>query len=98
MMTTENAATAETAAAVAEQGAHVAPEKASSKKGASKSKGAPKGVGCRASRTSLRRQCLLQRIRLLLIPGIPRSVGHMLCGRRLLYLRSRRHHPALGNS
>jgi len=31
------------AAAVAEQGAHVAPEKAPSKKGASKKKGAPKG-------------------------------------------------------
>jgi len=31
------------AAAVAEQGAHVAPEKASSKKGASQKKGAPKG-------------------------------------------------------
>jgi len=42
-MTNENAATTETAAAVAEQGAHVAPEKASSKKGASKTKGAPKG-------------------------------------------------------
>ena len=34
-MTTENAATTETAAAVAEQGAHVAPEKASTKKTAS---------------------------------------------------------------
>jgi len=32
-----------TAATVAEQGAHVAPEKASSKKGASQKKGAPKG-------------------------------------------------------
>lgn len=32
-----------TAAAVAEQGAHVAPDKASSKKGASQKKGAPKG-------------------------------------------------------
>jgi hypothetical protein len=32
-----------TAAAVAEQGAHVAPEKAPSKKGASQKKGAPKG-------------------------------------------------------
>jgi hypothetical protein len=32
-----------TAATVAEQGAHVAPEKALSKKGASKKKGAPKG-------------------------------------------------------
>ena len=30
-------------AAVAEQGAHVAPEKASSKRGASQKKGAPKG-------------------------------------------------------
>ena len=37
-----NAETANTAAAVAEQGAHVAPEKASSKKGASQKKGAPK--------------------------------------------------------
>jgi hypothetical protein len=35
--TTENSAT------VAEQGAHVAPEKASSKKGATQKKGAPKG-------------------------------------------------------
>ena len=35
--------TTETAATVAEQGAHVAPEKASSKKGASQKKGAPKG-------------------------------------------------------
>jgi hypothetical protein len=34
---TDNAAT------VAEQGAHVAPEKASSKKGATQKKGAPKG-------------------------------------------------------
>jgi hypothetical protein len=42
-MTNENAATTNTAAAVAEQGAHVAPEKASSKKGASKKRGAPKG-------------------------------------------------------
>jgi len=42
-MTTENAATTEAVAALAEQGAHVAPEKASSKKTASKSKGAPKG-------------------------------------------------------
>ena len=43
-MTTENAPTAstETAAAVAEQGATVAPEKASSKKTASPQKGAPK--------------------------------------------------------
>src|ERR1700693_2359566 len=32
-----------TAAAVAEQGAHVAPEKAPSKKGATQKKGAPKG-------------------------------------------------------
>ena len=38
-----NAETAETAATVAEQGAHVAPEKASSKKQASRRKGAPKG-------------------------------------------------------
>jgi len=43
-MTTENAPTAstETAAAVAEQGATVAPEKASSKKTASPNQGAPK--------------------------------------------------------
>jgi len=40
-MTTENAET-NTAAAVAEQGANVAPEKASSKKAASPKKGAPK--------------------------------------------------------
>src|SRR6266849_2297314 len=33
----------DTAATVAERGAHVAPEKAPSKKGASKTKGAPKG-------------------------------------------------------
>jgi hypothetical protein len=37
------ATTTENAAAVAEQGAHVAPEKASSKKGASQKKGVPKG-------------------------------------------------------
>jgi hypothetical protein len=42
-MTTENAATTNTAAPVAAQGANVAPEKASSKKGASPKKGAPKG-------------------------------------------------------
>jgi|ERR1035438_8818192 hypothetical protein len=42
-MTTENAATTETAAAVAAQGANVAPEKAPSKKGASLKKSAPKG-------------------------------------------------------
>ena len=41
-MTNENAATTNTAAAVAEQGAHVAPEKASSKKGASPKENAPK--------------------------------------------------------
>ena len=37
-----NADTANTAAAVAEQGAHVAPEKPASKKGASQKKGAPR--------------------------------------------------------
>jgi hypothetical protein len=37
------ATTTENASTVAEQGAHVAPEKASSKKGASQKKGAPKG-------------------------------------------------------
>jgi hypothetical protein len=42
-MTNENAATTDTTAAVAEQGANVAPEKVSSKKGASKTKGTPKG-------------------------------------------------------
>ena len=42
-MTTENAETTDTAAAVAEQGANVAPDKASSKKGASAKKSAPKG-------------------------------------------------------
>ena len=42
-MTTQNAGTTDTAAAVAEQGATVAPEKASSKKQASQRKGAPKG-------------------------------------------------------
>src|SRR6187549_1549789 len=38
----ETPTTTETAATVAEQGAHVAPEKASSKKDASQKKGAPK--------------------------------------------------------
>ena len=38
-----NSETANTAATVAEQGAHVAPEKAPSKKGATQKKGAPKG-------------------------------------------------------
>src|ERR1700738_2976090 len=42
-MTNAEAATTENAATVAEQGANVAPEKASSKKGASQKKGAPKG-------------------------------------------------------
>jgi hypothetical protein len=42
-MTNAEATIAENAAAVAEQGAHVAPEKASSKKGATQKKGAPKG-------------------------------------------------------
>jgi len=42
-MTNAEATTTENAAAVAEQGAHVAPEKASSKKGTSQKKGAPKG-------------------------------------------------------
>ena len=42
MKNTEGTTTAESAA-VAEQGAHVAPEKASSKKDASQKKGAPKG-------------------------------------------------------
>ena len=41
-MTTENAATTDTAAAVAEQSATVAPEKASSKKAARSNKNAPK--------------------------------------------------------
>jgi hypothetical protein len=42
-MTTENIETTETAAAVAAQGAGVAPEKAPTKKGASQKKAAPKG-------------------------------------------------------
>ena len=42
-MTNSEAAITENAATVAEQGAHVAPEKASSKKGTSQKKGAPKG-------------------------------------------------------
>jgi hypothetical protein len=42
-MSTAETATTEQAAAVAAQGAHVAPEKASSKKTASPKKGAPKG-------------------------------------------------------
>ena len=42
-MTTEHAETTENAAAVAAQGANVAPEKAPSKKGASTKKGTPKG-------------------------------------------------------
>jgi hypothetical protein len=42
-MTNEAAASTVETAAVAEQGASVAPEKASSKKGASQKKGAPKG-------------------------------------------------------
>jgi hypothetical protein len=42
-MTNTEATITENAATVAEQGAHVAPEKASSKKGASQKKGAPKG-------------------------------------------------------
>ena len=42
-MTTENTETTETAADVAAQGADVAPEKASPKKGASAKKAAPKG-------------------------------------------------------
>jgi hypothetical protein len=40
-MTNAEATITENAATVAEQGAHVAPEKASSKKGASPKKGAP---------------------------------------------------------
>jgi hypothetical protein len=42
-MSTEETATTEQAAAVAAQGAHVAPEKAPSKKGASQKTAAPKG-------------------------------------------------------
>ena len=42
-MPNAEATTTENAATVAEQGAHVAPEKASSKKGTSPKKGAPKG-------------------------------------------------------
>ena len=41
-MTTENAASTDTSAAVAAQSAHVAPGKGTSKKGASTKKGAPK--------------------------------------------------------
>src|SRR6202163_1635313 len=42
-MTNAEATVTENAATVAEQGAHVAPEKTSSKKGATQKKGAPKG-------------------------------------------------------
>src|SRR6202021_2574311 len=42
-MTNAEATITENTATVAEQGAHVAPDKASSKKGASQKKGAPKG-------------------------------------------------------
>src|ERR1019366_887177 len=42
-MSTAETATTEQAAAVAAQGAHVAPEKTPSKKGATQKKGAPKG-------------------------------------------------------
>ena len=42
-MTNAEATITENAASVAERGAHVAPEKASSKKGAIQKKGAPKG-------------------------------------------------------
>jgi len=42
-MSTAETTTPEQAAAVAAQGAHVAPEKAPSKKGATQKKGAPKG-------------------------------------------------------
>src|ERR1700704_4975081 len=42
-MTNAEATITETATAVAEQGAHVAPEKVSPKKGATQKKGAPKG-------------------------------------------------------
>ena len=54
-MTTENAETTENAAAVAAQGANVAPVKPSSKKGANPKKGAPKGqkAGCCASRRAV---------------------------------------------
>ena len=44
-MTNVEATTTENAAAVAEQGAHVAPEKASSKKGGSQKKGARQSQG-----------------------------------------------------
>ena len=55
--TTANATTTDKAANVAEQGAHVAPEKAGSKKGTSQEKGAPQakkvaeGAGCASPRT-----------------------------------------------
>jgi hypothetical protein len=42
-MTNAETTITENAATLAEQGAHVAPEKASSKKGSSPKKGAPKG-------------------------------------------------------
>ncbi len=42
-MTNAEATITENATTVAEQGAHVAPEKASSKKGATQKKGAPRG-------------------------------------------------------
>ena len=51
-MTTENAATTDTAAAVAEQGATVAPEKASSKKGAPNRQKIAKGGKPKAPRTA----------------------------------------------
>jgi hypothetical protein len=50
-MTNAEATISENAASVAEQGGHVAPEKASSKKGASQKKGAPKGKKAAKSKT-----------------------------------------------
>jgi hypothetical protein len=48
-MTNAEATITENATTVAEQGAHVAPEKTSSKKGATQKKGAPKGQKAKAS-------------------------------------------------
>jgi hypothetical protein len=49
-------ATTENAAAIAEQGAHVAPEKASSKKGTTPKKGAPKGQKAAKGKTKASRK------------------------------------------
>ena len=79
-MTNAEATTTENAATVAEQGAHVAPEKASSKKGASQKKGAPKAKkGARA--TKPKKEAKAGKKAILSREGVPACIIKTSCQR-----------------